>query len=114
MNPIDNSDFAWLVYCDWLADNERYTEEQEIRENITNPENNNWDYEHRFGFGVGHVGGGDVGDFSVGGGDVGGVGGGDVGGVGGVGFGGGVGGVGVGGGVVGGVVGVGFVGGGIV
>jgi len=77
MNPIDNSDFALLVYCDWLADNERYTEEQEIRENITNPENNNWDYEYRFGVG-GNVGGGDgrVGGFggggSVGGGSVGG------------------------------------------
>jgi len=95
MNPIDNSDFAWLVYCDWLADNERYTEEQEIRENITNPENNNWDYEYRFSGvsgGVGsHVGGGDVGSGvgSVGGGvgvvggGVGGVVGGGVGGVGG-------------------------------
>jgi len=53
MNPIDNSDFALLVYCDWLADHERYLEEQEIRENITNPDTNNWDYEHRFGVGVG-------------------------------------------------------------
>jgi len=106
MNPIDNSDFAWLVYCDWLADNERYTEEQEIRENITNPDNNNWDYEHRFGFGVGHVGGGDVGGFSVGGVGFGG-------GVGGGGSGVDVGGVGVGGGVVG-SFGGGNVGGGIV
>jgi len=104
MNPIDNSDFALLVYCDWLADNERYTEEQEIRENITNPDTNNWDYEHRFSVGGvgGVVGGGDgrVGG-SFGGGDVvggvdggvdgGGVGGGVDGGVGG-GFGVGVGG----------------------
>jgi len=95
MNPIDNSDFAWLVYCDWLADHERYTEEQEIRENITNPETNNWDYEHNVG-GVGGFGGFGVGgDGGVGvGGSIGGVGG-SIGGVG-------VGGVGVGVGVGGG------------
>jgi len=81
MNPIDNSDFALLVYCDWLADNERYTEEQEIRENITNPENNNWNYEYHVG---GEVG---VGVSGVGG-RVGGVGG-SIGGVGGRGGGGG-------------------------
>jgi len=63
MELVDNSEFAWLVYCDWLADHERYTEEQEIRENITNPDTNNWDYEHRFGVGVG-VGG--FGGFGVG------------------------------------------------
>jgi len=105
MNPIDNSDFALLVYCDWLADHERYTEEQEIRENITNPENNNWNYEYRFVVGVGGVVvgvggvvdvGGSVGGFVDGGGD--GVGGGVSGGVGG-------GGDGVGGGVSGGSVG---------
>jgi len=79
MNPIDNSDFAWLVYCDWLADNERYTEEQEIRENITNPDNNNWDCEYSVG---GFVGGGF--GFGVGGVSVGGVGGGGFGVVGGV------------------------------
>jgi len=100
MNPIDNSDFAWLVYCDWLADHERYTEEQEIRENITNPDTNNWDYEYRFvGGGVGGSGVvGSVGGFggSVGSvGSVGGFGGFGVGGVGsgvGSGVGGGVGG----------------------
>jgi len=93
MNPIDNSDFAWLVYCDWLADNERYTEEQEIRENITNPDTNNWDCEYSVGGFVGGVVGGGVGGFGGSVGSVGGFGGsvgsvGSVGGFGGFGVGG--------------------------
>jgi hypothetical protein len=43
MNPINNSDTAWLIVSDYNQDNDLFYEE--LREDILNPEMNDWYYE---------------------------------------------------------------------
>jgi hypothetical protein len=92
---IDNSDTSWLIYADMMDEND-VPGGDELREMIRNPPSDNWEYQWRFGGGVGFGGVGFGGVGGVGGG-VGGSGGGVGGGVGGVGGGVGGGGVGSGG-----------------
>ena len=40
MTPINNSDTAWLIVSDYNQDNGKFYEE--LREDILNPEINNW------------------------------------------------------------------------
>ncbi len=48
MNPINNSDTAWLIVTDYNQDNDLFYED--LREDILNPEINSWfaggDYNH--------------------------------------------------------------------
>ncbi len=44
MLPINNSDTAWLIVSDFNQDNNKFYEE--LREDILNPETNDWIYEH--------------------------------------------------------------------
>ncbi len=49
MIPINHSDTAWLIITDYLQDNNLPYED--LREDILNPEINNWDWENRSGNG---------------------------------------------------------------
>jgi uncharacterized protein (TIGR02996 family) len=62
---IDGSDTFWLIYADFLDDNDR--DGTDIREQITTTFPTMWSHEYRFGVGVG-IGGVGVG---IGGGGVG-------------------------------------------
>lgn len=69
MTPINNSDTAWLIVADYNQDNGRFHEE--LREDILNPEVNDWRAEYRAD-GVGGIWkGGSVGSDIIGGYEVG-------------------------------------------
>ncbi len=44
MNPINNSDTAWLIVSDYNQDNGKFY--KELREDILNPETNRWEMEY--------------------------------------------------------------------
>ncbi len=44
MNPINNSDTAWLIVSDYNQDNDLPFED--LREDILNPETNKWEMEY--------------------------------------------------------------------
>ncbi len=61
MTPINNSDTAWLIVADFNQENDKYHEE--LRDDVNNPEINNYHhiilYYILTGFGISHdVGGG--------------------------------------------------------
>jgi uncharacterized protein (TIGR02996 family) len=63
MSPIDNSTFAWLVYCDWLDENGG--DAAELRAELADPDTNQWCFDFWSG-GVGvDDGGGGVGSTSA-------------------------------------------------
>lgn len=73
MEPVDNSDLAWQIFCDWLRDNDKTSYAEVIEMDLVKPPVNVWNYEYR-GVGVGGVGVGiGIGIGGVGGVGVGGV-----------------------------------------
>ncbi len=54
MNPINNSDTAWLIVADYNQDNGRFHED--LREDVLNPEINDWKYDFISMSGGGSVG----------------------------------------------------------
>jgi len=46
MIPINNSDTAWLIVSDYNQDNGKYY--NELREDVYNPEVNEWDWEFTY------------------------------------------------------------------
>ena len=47
MQPLTNNDDDMLVYCDWLEDNGRSEEAEDLREDILNRNVDSWVHEHR-------------------------------------------------------------------
>lgn len=68
MTPINNSDTAWLIVCDYNQDNNLYYEE--LREDILNPEINQyafeWDIDFKLDYGPDYIGGETIGFIGVG------------------------------------------------
>jgi hypothetical protein len=53
MTPINNSDTAWLIVSDYNQDNDLFHED--LREDVLNPEIDQWRYEYRIDYGVGGI-----------------------------------------------------------
>lgn len=64
MTPINNSDLAWLIVADYNQDN-NIGFPIDLREDVLNPETNNWCSEFTLLYEVGHEIGWDVGSGDI-------------------------------------------------